>query len=75
MAKHLDPNPWRRVHLNEADEVELMKVDGIDMLRARQLIELRRQNGAIASWEELAELPDFNDDAIEQIRRARATLS
>ena len=32
MAKHLDPNPWQRVHLNEADELELMKIDGIDML-------------------------------------------
>jgi len=75
MAKHLDPNPWRRVHLNEADEVELMKVDGIDAVRARQLIELRRRNGAIGSWEELAELPDFNDETIEQIRHGRATLS
>jgi competence protein ComEA len=75
MAKHLDPNPWRRVHLNEADELELMKVDGIDAVRARQLIELRRRNGAIASWDELAELPGFNDETIEQIRRGRATLS
>ncbi len=75
MAKHLDPNPWQRVHLNEADELELMKVDGIDSVRARQLIELRRRNGAIGSWDELAELPEFNDDTIEQIRRGRATLS
>lgn len=75
MAKHLDPNPWRRVHLNEADELELMKVEGIDAVRARQIIELRRREGAIASWDQLAELPDFNDDAVEQLRHGRATLS
>ena len=75
MAKHLDHNPWQRVHLNEADELELMKIDGIDSVRARQLIELRRREGAIASWEQLSELPDFNDDTVEMIRNARATLS
>jgi DNA uptake protein ComE-like DNA-binding protein len=75
MAKHLDLNPWRRVHLNEADELELMKVEGVDIVRARQIIELRHRNGAIGSWDELAELPDFNDETVEQLRRGRATLS
>lgn len=63
-----------KVHLNDADREELQGIDGVDGVRAAQLIEHRSRNGAIHSWDELEALPAFDPLTIEAMR-SRATLA
>jgi DNA uptake protein ComE-like DNA-binding protein len=64
----------QKVHLNDADRDELQQIDGIDGVRAEQLIEQRERSGGLHSWDEIAVLPAFDDLVVDSLRM-RATLA
>lgn len=74
MARHLiDKNPT--VNLNNASLEDLAGVPGIGRERAEALLMYREQNGPLANWEELREVPGFEDEDVVEYVRGMAELS
>jgi competence protein ComEA len=74
MPRHeLDKNPT--VNLNNASLEDLAGVPGIGQDRAEALLMYREQNGPLANWGELRQVPGFEDDDVVEYVRARAELS
>lgn len=58
------------VNLNADPVAELARVPGIGRERAEALVMYREQNGPLANWGELRQVPGFEDeDLIEMVRR------
>jgi competence protein ComEA len=69
MARHLQPQPTT-VNLNVDPLEELARVPGIGRERAEALLMYREENGPLANWGELRQVPGFEDeDLIETVRR------
>lgn len=62
--------PTRRFDLNEASAEELQNIDGIDGQQAHAILEYRASHGAIQSWDELAKLPGFDPQILDNVKRA-----
>ena len=74
MARHLiDKNPT--VNLNNASLEDLAGVPGIGRERAEALLMYREQNGPLANWGELREVPGFEDPDVVEYVRSMAELS
>lgn len=74
MARHLiDKNPT--VNLNNASLEDLAAVPGIGRQRAEALLMYREQNGPLANWGELREVPGFEDPDVVEYVRGMAELS
>ena len=74
MPRHeLDKNPT--VNLNNASLADLAGVPGIGRERAETLLIYREQNGPLANWGELRQVPGFEDPDVVEYVRARAELS
>jgi competence protein ComEA len=70
MARHERLQP-ATVNLNADPLEELARVPGIGRDRAEALILYREENGPLANWGELRQVPGFEDeDLIEMVRQA-----
>ncbi|HLV65129.1 MAG TPA: helix-hairpin-helix domain-containing protein [Polyangiaceae bacterium] len=58
------------VHLNQASEEELAKVEGLGEERARRLIEKR----PFLNWDDLKRVEGFEERLIDDLRRAGAQI-
>ncbi|HEX9945086.1 MAG TPA: helix-hairpin-helix domain-containing protein [Thermoanaerobaculia bacterium] len=74
MARHLlDKSPV--VNLNNASLEDLAGVPGIGRERAEALLMYREQNGPLANWGELRQVPGFEDPDVVEYIRQQAELS
>ncbi|HEY3571077.1 MAG TPA: helix-hairpin-helix domain-containing protein [Thermoanaerobaculia bacterium] len=68
MARHL-LDKSTTVNLNNASLEDLAGVPGIGRERAEALLMYREQNGPLANWGELRQVPGFEDpDVVEYVR-------
>ena len=68
MARHL-LDKSTTVNLNNAGLEDLAGVPGIGRERAEALLMYREQNGPLANWGELRQVPGFEDaDVVEYVR-------
>ncbi len=68
MARHL-LDKSTTVNLNNASLEDLAGVPGIGRERAEALLMYREQNGPLATWGELRQVPGFEDpDVVEYVR-------
>jgi competence protein ComEA len=68
MARHL-LDKSTTVNLNNAALEDLAGVPGIGRERAEALLMYREQNGPLANWGELRQVPGFEDpDVVEYVR-------
>ena len=59
------------VNLNTDPLEELARVPGIGRERAEALLLYREQNGPLRNWDELRQVPGFEDEELaSQVRRA-----
>ncbi len=54
--------------INVASEAELMELDGIGEVRARDIVEYRRENGPFGSVDGLTEVPGIGKGTVEAVR-------
>ncbi|HEY4565165.1 MAG: competence protein ComEA [Acidobacteria bacterium] len=74
MARHL-LDKSTTVNLNNADLEDLAGVPGIGRERAEALLMYREQNGPLANWGELRQVPGFEDPDVVEYVREHAELS
>jgi competence ComEA-like helix-hairpin-helix protein len=63
------------VNLNNASLEDLARVPGIDREMAEALLMYRDQNGPLANWGELRDVPGFEDEDLVEYVRGFAELS
>ncbi|HYO16802.1 MAG TPA: helix-hairpin-helix domain-containing protein [Thermoanaerobaculia bacterium] len=63
------------VNLNNASLEDLARVPGIGRERAETLLMYREQNGPLANWGELRDVPGFEDEDLVEYVRGFAELS
>jgi competence protein ComEA len=63
------------VNLNNASLEDLARVPGVGRERAEALLMYREQNGPLASWGELQDVPGFEDEDVVEYVREFAELS
>lgn len=63
------------VNLNNASLEDLARVPGIGRERAEALLMYRDQNGPLANWDELRDVPGFEDEDLIDYVRGFAELS
>jgi competence ComEA-like helix-hairpin-helix protein len=56
------------IDLNSADEWALQQIEGIDIQRARIIIEYRENQGAIENWEQLEQVDGIGPKLIEKLK-------
>lgn len=70
MARHERLQP-AVVNLNTDGLADLARVPGIDRERAEALLMYREQNGPLRNWDELRQVPGFEDEErVELVRQA-----
>lgn len=70
MARHERLQP-EVVNLNTDGLADIARVPGIDRERAEALLLYRQENGPLRNWEELRQVPGFEDEElVELVRRA-----
>jgi competence protein ComEA len=74
MARHL-LDKSTDVNLNNASLEDLAAVPGIGRERAEALLMYREQNGPLANWGELRQVPGFEDPDVVEYVRERTELS
>lgn len=74
MARHL-LDKSTTVNLNNASLEDLAGVPGIGRERAEALLMYREQNGPLANWGELRQVPGFEDSDVVEYVREHAELS
>jgi competence protein ComEA len=74
MARHL-LDKSTTVNLNNASLEDLAGVPGIGRERAESLLMYREQNGPLANWGELRQVPGFEDPDVVEYVREHAELS
>jgi competence protein ComEA len=74
MARHL-LDKSTTVNLNNASLEDLAGVPGIGRDRAEALLMYREQNGPLANWGELRQVPGFEDPDVVEYVREHAELS
>lgn len=60
-----DRESGMRIDVNEADEEELMRIEGIDPARARSIVEYRESHGPFESWEAFERIAGLGGQAEE----------
>lgn len=63
------------VNLNNASLEDLARVPGVGRERAEALLMYREQNGPLLNWEELRDVPGFEDADVVAYLRGFAELS
>ena len=63
------------VNLNNASLEDLARVPGVGRERAEALLMYREQNGPLANWGELRDVPGFEDEDVIDYVRGFAELS
>lgn len=63
------------VNLNNASLEDLARVPGVGRERAETLLMYREQNGPLANWDELRDVPGFEDEDVIDYVRGFAELS
>ena len=59
------------VNLNTDGLADIARVPGIDRARAEALLLYRQENGPLRNWNELRQVPGFEDEElVELVRRA-----
>ncbi|HYG61895.1 MAG TPA: helix-hairpin-helix domain-containing protein [Thermoanaerobaculia bacterium] len=71
--RHVNPQPTV-VNLNTDPLAELARVQGIGRERAEALIMYREQNGPLANWGELRQVPGFEDEEVVEMVRQQTIL-
>jgi competence protein ComEA len=56
------------VNVNTAQQSDLQRTKGLDKHKAKAIIEYRARNGTIDDLDELAKIPGFTRDVIEQVK-------
>ena len=56
------------VNVNTAQQSDLQRTKGLDKHKAKAIIEYRARNGTIDDLDELAKIPGFTKDIIEQVK-------
>ncbi len=56
------------VNVNSAQQSDLQRTKGLDKHKAKAIIEYRAQFGRIGNFDELAKIPGFTRETIEQAR-------
>ena len=56
------------VNVNTAQQSDLQRTRGLDKHKAKAIIEWRNENGSIDTFQELAEVPGFTQEVIEQVK-------
>lgn len=74
MARHL-LDKSTTVNLNNASLEDLAGVPGVGRERAEALLMYREQNGPLANWGELRQVPGFEDPDVVEYVREHAELS
>ena len=74
MARHL-LDKSTTVNLNNASLEDLAGVPGIGRERAESLLMYREQNGPLANWGELRQVPGFEDPDVVEYVRSHSELS
>ena len=74
MARHL-LDKSTTVNLNNASLEDLAGVPGIGRERAEAVLLYREQNGPLANWGELRQVPGFEDPDVVEYVREHAELS
>ena len=54
--------------LNQATVEELAEIEGIGQKHAKEIIEYREENGDFENWEEVKNIPDFNEELVEVLK-------
>jgi competence protein ComEA len=63
------------VNLNNASLEDLARVPGVGRERAEALLMYREQNGPLANWGELRDVPGFEDEDVVEYVQDFAELS
>jgi len=57
-----------KISINQADETELMKLDGIGPTKAKAIIDYRSKNGSFKQIEEIINVPGIGESTYQQIK-------
>jgi competence ComEA-like helix-hairpin-helix protein len=63
------------VNLNVDPVEQIARLQGVGRERAEALIDYRKANGPLANWNELRQVPGFEDEEIVEVVRREAVLS
>ena len=63
------------VNLNVDPVEQIARVQGIGRERAEALVDYRKENGPLTNWNELRQVPGFEDEDIIEVVRREAVLS
>lgn len=63
------------VNLNVDPVEQIARVQGVGRERAEALVDYRKANGPLANWNELRQVPGFEDEEIIEVVRREAVLS
>ncbi|HEX7182430.1 MAG TPA: helix-hairpin-helix domain-containing protein [Thermoanaerobaculia bacterium] len=73
MARHLRVQP-EIVNLNTAGVEDLARIPGVDQALAEMIIRYREENGPFLSWNELRNVPGFEDEDLLEVLRREAEI-
>ena len=68
--EHESTHQGPKLDLNKASEHELRRIDGVNDVLARKIVEWRRQNGAFRTIDDLDRVEGVNTTQREQLRRS-----
>jgi competence ComEA-like helix-hairpin-helix protein len=63
------------VNLNVDPVEQIARVQGVGRERAEALVDYRKANGPLTNWNELRQVPGFEDEEIVEVVRREAVLS
>jgi len=63
------------VNLNVDPVEQIARLQGVGRERAEALVDYRKANGPLANWNELRQVPGFEDEEIIEVVRREAVLS
>jgi DNA uptake protein ComE-like DNA-binding protein len=62
------------MNLNRATAEQLQSIGQLDGTRARYLIDHRRRNGAFLDWDDVKQVPSYEDGMVERLQQAGFTV-
>jgi competence protein ComEA len=74
MPRHERVQP-ETVNLNVDPVEQIARLQGVGRDRAEALVDYRKANGPLANWNELRQVPGFEDEEIVEVVRREAVLS
>lgn len=63
------------VNLNVDPVEQIARLQGVGRERAEALVDYRKANGPLANWNELRQVPGFEDEEIVEVVRREAVLA